>query len=60
MKKNKKALHLNKETIRNLAPDEMPRVGGGAGTLYCTELCTYACPTQHCSNNLRCTTGCPQ
>lgn len=42
MKKLKK-LQLNRETVRNLSPDNLATVHGGTGTYGCTLGCSYGC-----------------
>jgi hypothetical protein len=51
MKKTKRPLHLNKETIRELAPAEVVNVAGASGELPCTAYCksiVVGCGTPNC------------
>lgn len=57
MKKLKK-LELNRETLRNLTPDNLALAHGGAtqGTA-CTFSCTCGCSADGCGGTNNCTTG---
>jgi hypothetical protein len=52
--KKKKTLHLEKETLRALQPNELSLAGGGTDTSGIW--CSAPCPTQICTH----TRGCPQ
>ena len=43
MKKNKRKLRLNRETLRSLEDGQLSEAGGGS-VEYCTVVCTSICP----------------